>query len=172
MPETLQAPTQDALEVAAASMRINGPAPLSVFPELGPFIYYIQCGSFVKIGTSINPESRCGQLQRGGKAIRPSIWVGSPMLITYVPGNVAKERELHRTFASKRDQGEWFLLDHELAEHIADIQQQQCLLETHVHQGRYAELAGSADGLDLAEAFRQAFEGKTSLDLEWIEAFA
>lgn len=106
MPKTQLTPTEELREVAATSMRINGPAPLSTLPELGPFIYYIQCGSFVKIGTSINPEKRCDQLQRGGKAIRPSIWVGNPKLIAYTPGNVAKERELHRTFIHKRDQGE------------------------------------------------------------------
>jgi hypothetical protein len=84
--------TQQLIELAAGQMRLNGPAPLSTNPELGPFIYYIQCGSFVKIGTSINPESRCDQLQRGGKAIRPSIWVGNPKLIAYVPGNVAQQQ--------------------------------------------------------------------------------
>ncbi|HCF98943.1 MAG TPA: hypothetical protein DEV93_00185 [Chloroflexi bacterium] len=162
----------DITEAVAADIRGNAPAPLSAFPELGPFIYYIQCGSFLKIGTSINPESRCDQLKRGGKAIRPSIWVGSPSLIAYIPGNVAKERELHRQFATKRDQSEWFLLDHELAEHVSDVQVQQCLAEVHVHQKRYEQYTGSSADLDLARAYQMSAAGKQRIDTEWIDAFA
>jgi hypothetical protein len=159
----------DLTETIAASMQVSGPAPLSVDPELGPFIYYIQCGSFLKIGTSINPEKRCDQLRRGGKAIRPSIWVGNPQLIAYVPGNVAREKELHREFAAKHDQGEWFLLDDELADHVADEQSAQCLMEIQAHQQRYEEFTGTS--LDLAGIYQQHLRTKSRIDLEWIEAF-
>ncbi|MDQ5862741.1 MAG: GIY-YIG nuclease family protein [Actinomycetota bacterium] len=160
------------MDTIAESMILDGPAPLSAFPELGPFVYYIQCGSFLKIGTSINPEKRCDQLRRGGKAVRPSLWVGNPQLIAYVPGNVSKERELHHQFAAKRDQGEWFLLDEELVEHVADIQVQQCLSEVHVHQQRYEDFTGSSAGLDSAKAYQQSLASRTRIDPEWIDAFA
>ena len=160
------------IETIAASMVMNGPGPLSNYPELGPFVYYIQCGSFLKIGTSINPEKRCDQLRRGGKATRPSLWVGNPKLIAYVPGNVSRERELHREFAATRDQGEWFLLDDALVEHVADEQNAQCLLEVQAHQQQYEQLTGSTAGLNIADTFRKHLSSKTRIDPEWIEAFA
>lgn len=154
----------------AAGMVEAGPAELSIYPELGPFVYYIQCGSFLKIGTSINPEKRCDQLRRGGKATRPSLWVGNPRLIAYVPGNVAKERELHHQFAAKRDQGEWFVLDEELAEHVADEQQAQALMEVQLHMQRYEEFAGTPMELNAAQIYTRHMSRKTRVDLEWIEA--
>jgi hypothetical protein len=130
------------METIAADIAAHGPAPLSTFPELGPFIYYIQCGQFLKIGTSIDPEKRCDQLRRGGKALRPSVWAGDPQLITYLPGNVFKERSLHHQFASKRDRGEWFVLDQELTEHVAFAKEQQRHLEAEIHQRRYQQFTG------------------------------
>ena len=162
-------------EIAAASWSIDGPYPLSTFPELGPFVYYIQCGSFIKIGTSINPESRVDQLRRGGKAARPSLWVGNPRLIAYLPGNVAKERELHRQFAHLRDNGEWFEMDQELIEHIDEAQQQQCLMELEVHVAYRDEMvsAGSWPAIDvnLGDMYQQHVSTKERLDPEWAEAF-
>ena len=166
----------DLLETIAADMVARGPRELSTYPELGPFVYYIQCGSFIKIGTSINPESRCNQLERGGKAIRPSVWVGNPRLIAYMPGNVTKERDLHREFAGSRDQGEWFLMDDELIEHVADIQVQQCLAEVHLHETNYKQYAEANNipsaTLDLAKIYQQHLATKGQLDPEWVAAFA
>lgn len=163
-------------EMIATGHWANGARELSTYPELGPFIYYIQCGSFIKIGTSINPESRCDQLRRGGKAIRPSIWVEDPRLIAYVPGNVAKERSLHREFASYRDQGEWFVLNEELIEHVAEAQMQQCLMEVGIHNKYYeeqVEAAGwPASTADLASEYRKHVSSKEALDPEWADAFA
>jgi len=162
----------DLKETVALGILDAGPAPFSTFPELGPFVYYIQCGSFVKIGTSINPEKRCDQLRRGGKAVRPSLWVGNPRLIAYYPGNVAAERELHRQFAAKRDQGEWFLLDEELVEHIDDIQQQQCLAEVGLHQQRLEQFGVAGATLNLTQIYQQHLARQERVDYEWIEAFA
>jgi hypothetical protein len=163
-------------ELTAAQMLMNGPRELSTFPELGPFIYYIQCGAFIKIGTSINPESRCNQLERGGKAKRPSIWVGNPRLIAYLPGNVSRERELHREFASIRDEGEWFLMNEELIDHVADIQIQQCLAEVALHESHYKQLAEAndltAEPLNIAKIYQQHLRTKSRLDPEWAEDFA
>lgn len=153
----------------------NGVRTLATYPELGPFIYYIQCGAFIKIGTSIDPEKRCDQLRRGGKAIRPSIWVEDPRLIAYLPGNVAKERELHRQFKDLRDQGEWFLMDDELIGHVIDAQIQQCLMEVGIHNHHYEDRVTShgwpARSTDLAAAYRSHVETKEALDPEWAEAF-
>jgi len=164
----------DFADIASASWAIDGPHPLSTFPELGPFVYYIQCGSFIKIGTSINPESRVAQLRRGGKAIRPSLWVGNPRLIAYLPGNVSKERELHREFAHARDNGEWFVINEELVEHVEDVQQQQCLMELDVHvkyRDRMVESgAWPATDADLGAMYQQHLATKDRIDPEWLEA--
>jgi hypothetical protein len=161
-------------DMIAAGHWTNGPRPLSTYPELGPFIYYIQCGSFIKIGTSINPESRCNQLRRGGKAIRPSLWVEDPRLIAYLPGNVAKERSLHREFAGQRDQGEWFVLTEELIDHVAEAQMQQCLMEVGIHNKQYEEKVAAGEwpalSVDLAAAYRTHLASKDALDPEWAEA--
>lgn len=130
------------METIAADILAAGPAPLSTYPELGPFVYYIQCGPFLKIGTSIDPEKRCDQLRRGGKAIRPAIWTGNPQIVTYIPGNVFHERSLHRQFASKRDRGEWFALDQELTDHVSAVKEQQRHLEANLHKRRYEQFTG------------------------------
>ena len=166
----------DLTEVIAAGWFTGGVAELSVYPELGPFVYYIQCGAFVKIGTSINPESRVRQLERGGKAKRPSLWVGSPKLIAYMPGNVAKERELHRQFAATRDEGEWFLMTEDLIEHVDDTQHEQALAEVEMHHDYYQRKveAGEwpAQEFDLAKIYQQHLMTKNRLDPEWLEALS
>ena len=103
--------------------------PLQGHIDKGPFVYYIQCGMYVKIGTSIDPDSRVKQLARGGKAQRPMIWVGDPQLLAVEFGNAFHERMRHRQFAHYRDLGEWFLMSEELAEFIEDLQQAQTLNE-------------------------------------------
>lgn len=154
----------------------NGAPALSAYPENGPFVYYIQCGSFLKIGHSIDPETRCEQLRRGGKAQRPSLWVGNPQLIAYLPGNVRRERELHQQFAHLRDQGEWFELDHDLAEHVSDMRDQQALQEVADHHERHLSKVIShgwpEPEVSIAQRFREQLSKRPSLDLEWIEAFA
>jgi hypothetical protein len=166
----------DHADIATGSWEINGPYPLSTFPELGPFVYYIQCGAFIKIGTSINPEKRCDQLRRGGKAIRPSIWVEDPRLIAYIPGNVAKERELHQQFASHRDNGEWFLMNQDLIEHVFEAQAHQCLMELEVHVDyRDKKIAAGewpAIDVNLAAMYQQHVSTKERLAPEWAEDFA
>lgn len=113
---------------------INGPfegliLELHTRVDLGPFVYYIQCGEYVKIGTSINPYDRVKQLARGGKAKRPSIWAGNPQLLAVEFGSSAKEKERHREFSHLRDVGEWFHLTDQLVSHIEDVQFKQMVLE-------------------------------------------
>jgi hypothetical protein len=139
-------------------------------------VYYIQCGAFIKIGTSINPETRCDQLVRGGKAKQPSLWVGNPQLIAYLlPGNVAKEKELHREFAGTRDEGEWFFMNEELVDYVADAQIQQALTQSDLHHKHYEQMVEDGEWpaahLDIAQTFRQHLATKNRLDPEWAEAF-
>ena len=154
----------------------NGAPVLSAYPENGPFVYYIQCGSFLKIGHSIDPEKRCEQLRRGGKAKRPSYWAAEPQLIAYESGNVRDERALHQQFAHIRDEGEWFEINEELAEHVADIQIQQALQEVDIHYQRHLHNV-AAHGwpeptVSVAEQFKHQRSKRPSLDHEWIGAFA
>lgn len=97
--------------------------------DLGPFVYYIQCGEYVKIGTSSNPYDRVKQIARGGKARRPSQWAGNPELLAVEFGSSAKEKERHRQFEHLRDLGEWFHLTDQLVSHIEDVQFKQMVLE-------------------------------------------
>jgi len=118
----------------------NGVNDLSSYQDLAPFVYYIQSGPLVKIGTSVEPEKRADQLRRGGKALRPSIGLTEdPRLIAYHRGSAHDERNLHHRFKHLRDQGEWFWLDAELAEHILEAQQAQSLLEYRIKRARAAK---------------------------------
>lgn len=98
--------------------------PLHARTDLGPFVYYIQCGMFVKIGTSIDPYRRCKQLQsgHGGKAQRPDVWIGETILLASEVGSAYNERQRHAQFAHLRHRGEWFYLTEELADHIEAVQ--------------------------------------------------
>ena len=151
-----------------------GAPPLSYYKELAPFVYYIQCGMFLKIGTSIEPEKRVDQLRRGGKAKRPSIWVGDPQLIAYHQGSAHLERELHHEFAHLRDQGEWFRLDEELIEHVADAQQRQVFQEVELHDRFHKQRIASGKwpsvAVDLPAEYRKQMARKAALDLEWMDA--
>ena len=133
-----------------------GPAPLS-YSHSGPFVYYIQCGQFVKIGYSTNPEDRVKQLRRGGNASRPSIWAGNPVLLGYEVGGADVEQQRHAQFAHLHDRGEWFNLTPELAEHAEEIRQAQA-----IHEYR---LAGSK--FDMAEQLDLALERTAAPDMNW-----
>ena len=115
----------------------NGINDLSSHQDLAPFVYYIQSGPLVKIGTSVEPEKRADQLRRGGKALRPSVGLAEdPRLIAYHQGSAHDERNLHHRFKHLRDQGEWFWLDAELAAHIQEAQQAQSLQEYRIKRER------------------------------------
>lgn len=64
------------------------------------YIYFMQSGSFIKIGTARNPVDRLRRLQQG-----------SPhpiQIIKTMAGGRAKEAALHRRFRRLRVLGEWF----------------------------------------------------------------
>lgn len=140
--------------------------PLEAHIDKGPFVYYIQCGMYVKIGTSVDPYNRVKQLARGGKAKRPIIWVGEPELLAVEFGNAFHERLRHNQFAKYRDLGEWFLLSEELAEFIEDLQQAQTLQELALaSRPTFDEMPV---GMRVAE-YQRLTNQKPTIDPEWVE---
>jgi hypothetical protein len=69
------------------------------------FVYLVRCAvtRAIKIGIARVPKERLTTLQTGCPT--PLALVGS------IPGGRPEEQELHRLFARKRIQGEWFALD-------------------------------------------------------------
>lgn len=75
-------------------------------------VYFIRAGQMVKIGVSVNVAARLRDHQ---------ISSSEPLyLMLVMPGNAAKERELHARFKSKRVHGEWFKIDDEIAAYVAE----------------------------------------------------
>lgn len=98
------------------------PAPVEITEPKGPRqvraarVYFMVGGPFVKIGFSVDPESRLATLQ-----------TGSPhelRLAASVPGTIEDEHLLHRRFAEYRVRadGEWFRHEGALAEYIRGLQ--------------------------------------------------
>ena len=69
------------------------------------FVYFLCSGKFVKIGFATNLLRRMDEIGSKMPGLR---------LKAYMLGTMAKERELHRRFASSRVQGEWFRTSKEL----------------------------------------------------------
>jgi len=78
------------------------------------YVYFIEtkCGRFVKIGYSVDPYRRMGELG----TLRPSVF--DVHVLGYIPGTPATERWLHRMFEADRDNGEWFRLSARLEFYI------------------------------------------------------
>ncbi len=70
------------------------------------YVYFIEtkCGRFVKIGYSIDPHRRIGELG----TLRPSAF--DAHILGFIPGTKATEQWLHSQFQQERDNGEWFTL--------------------------------------------------------------
>jgi hypothetical protein len=64
----------------------------------------------VKIGTSYDPEQRINSIRRAGCKCPEGIkyHLNTASLIGQVEGDAELERELHRSFAAARLDGEWF----------------------------------------------------------------
>lgn len=63
-------------------------------------VYFIQDGGMIKIGISLNPNSRLSQLQRS--AARPLTLLG------HIAGDRDLEQAIHEKFKRQRVRGEWF----------------------------------------------------------------
>jgi hypothetical protein len=79
--------------------------------DLSGYVYFISDGERVKIGRSVNIESRLNALQTS---------TAVPLkLLAAIPGG-GRERELHRRFAHLRIRGEWFRLGDDLRQFIEE----------------------------------------------------
>lgn len=150
-------------ELALNGWYLNGVTPLSEYTTMdrlaktshapASYVYFIQCGNFIKIGCSANPEERVNQLRRGGKALRPSVWEGNPFLIGYVPGTKKDERGLHTDFKNLHDRGEWFRAAPELTERALEAQRTQVRLEVSANEShriaQYRSAGLEAPAVDL-----------------------
>ena len=79
------------------------------------YVYLLAGGGYCKIGCSRNAEKRRGQ-------ISPKLPFKVEPICTIVSGDMyGLETELHRRFADKRTNGEWFELDPEDIEYIKGL---------------------------------------------------
>lgn len=106
--------------IARADQADNMPVVAPPTPPAAPvlevtpsFVYFIECGGFVKIGVAVNVEKRLASLQTGNPA---------PLtLLVAISGNEKMERELHKRFAVDRVQGEWFNFSPALKAYIGGL---------------------------------------------------
>lgn len=66
---------------------------------------------YVKIGYSVNPEARVGELQTGNPRVL--------YLVAKMPGTEADEKRIHAKFIHKNVVGEWFHRDYDVLEEFA-----------------------------------------------------
>lgn len=86
-------------------------------------VYFIRCGSQVKIGRSGNPQRRLGEIRSGrGVVIAHGLRPSESQLIYESPGHADEEAELHRRFKAYRTDGEWFRIEGELEEYIQSLE--------------------------------------------------
>jgi hypothetical protein len=71
-------------------------------------VYYIQRGELIKIGTTVNPRSRFGELV-------------PDEILAVEPGGRKEEDARHRQFRFLRVRGEYFRDDPELRQHIQQV---------------------------------------------------
>lgn len=81
--------------------------------EPDKYVYFIQCGDYVKIGKSKDPESRFKEVTRpNSSTLRPEdIDLSKAKLLGYVPGDYHLESYLHSELGRHRVKGEWFRLE-------------------------------------------------------------
>ncbi len=76
--------------------------------QTGPMVYFAEFNGLIKIGCSRNLRRRMASL--------------GARLLAAIPGDFAKEKEIHREYAYARSHGEWFLRDPSLMNFIASIE--------------------------------------------------
>lgn len=76
-------------------------------------IYFIECGDFIKIGYSLNPEARLRQIQ-AAMPLRATLLVS-------IAGNHRRERDLHAKFRHLLEHNEWFRKSQDLLDHIREV---------------------------------------------------
>lgn len=82
-------------------------------PQKQSYVYFIDAGDLVKIGTTKDISKRLYTLQ-----------TGSPVRLTmigFIAGTEKDEKELHARFSSYRSHGEWFNKSADLINYIKDV---------------------------------------------------
>ena len=80
-------------------------------------VYFVRCGSRIKIGYSRNIKSRLD----GMATSMPT----EPHLMAWMPGDAEAEKALHQRFARHRKRREWFSCDPELIAYIQLVRAQR-----------------------------------------------
>jgi hypothetical protein len=112
--EAIRAEALDEIENAVRrELSLRGSSLLDMFDERSKFsekIYFIRAGSLVKIGRSLNPQSRLKQLKVNNKqtVIPDGVDMSTAEIIAEFPGGRRVESRLHSKFARYRVAGEWF----------------------------------------------------------------
>lgn len=84
-------------------------------------VYFARVKSYVKIGYSVNPESRATTITTGSCLKPNDVFYGDEInLLGWVDGDRKREREIHARFADLRIVGEWFWDTDEFDTFIAD----------------------------------------------------
>lgn len=88
---------------------------------VGP-VYFFRCGPYIKIGYSVQPERRLGQIRWGdGTKMPAGVDKESTVLLKTEPGGRGREYELHQQFKHLHHWGEWFTEAPELTEYIESL---------------------------------------------------
>lgn len=77
-------------------------------------VYFVQAGSYLKIGYSIDPIGRSTTVTTNGKRPVDLPRFADARLIGWVPGDRMTETCWHARFAADHVRGEWFYLDPEV----------------------------------------------------------
>lgn len=74
------------------------------------FVYFLRCGNYVKIGSSVDPDVRVEQLRKGNdKTLRPNgLKMSEAVYIGSIAASRSVERDLHNVLGRYRVIGEWF----------------------------------------------------------------
>ncbi len=99
--------SEDTLASYLATCKIDKPK------DMGSVVYFVAGGELIKIGTTIDLETRLKDLQ--------NMSATAIAFLSSMPGGYKEERELHVRFAHLRAHGEWFRRGDDLLAFIDSI---------------------------------------------------
>lgn len=80
------------------------------------YIYFVQCGEFVKIGYTANPNSRMSKFKTNNPY--------ECRLVALIDGGKIIEAQMHERFAEFHHRGEWYRCGDALMSFIASLSEQ------------------------------------------------
>jgi len=127
-------PEQTAVNDSATSIGPDTRLTQARSPVVHGFTYFVRSGEFIKIGQSMEPNTRIKGLQTG---------FPEPLeVLVIVPCSIIQEMDAHAKFAHLRTSGEWFLAVPELLDFIETLK-----AETAEAPIRREQFAAMAEGL-------------------------